>query len=72
MNYDPIDFGAFADGVNDDTLAIRRAIEKAHLNKGTVVFSTNRVYRSGMIELLDNTTLCLEEGSKLMMTDEVK
>ncbi len=72
MNYDPIDFGAFADGVNDDTLAIRRAIEKAHLNKGTVVFSTNRVYRSGMIELLDNTTLCLEEGSKLMMTDELK
>ena len=71
MNYDPIDYGALADGVSDDTLAIRTAIEKANINNGIVVFSKGRVYRSGLIELLDNTTLCLEEGSKLMMTDNL-
>ena len=71
MNYDPIDFGALADGISDDTLAIRKAIEQASINKGIVVFSKDRVYRSGLIELLDNTTLCLEEGSKLMMSDNL-
>ena len=72
MNYDPIDFGACADGVNDDTKAIRMAIEKASENDGIVVFRKNRTYRSGLIELLDNTTLCLEHGSKLMMADDLR
>lgn len=72
MNYDPIDFGALADGKNDDTLAIKKAIEQASINNGIVVFRKDRIYRSGLIELLDNTTLCLERGSKLMMADNLQ
>lgn len=68
MQYNIIDFGAVADGVTVNTRAIQQAIDKC--GKGDEVLIPAGVFRSGAIFLKSDMALRLEEGAKLLGSDE--
>jgi len=63
-----LDYGAVADGVNDDSKAINDAIEAcAEEGGGTVYFGPGR-YLTGPINLKSNVTLYLEEEATILFS----
>ena len=57
---------------NDDTLQIQEAIDKCHkAGGGTVIFSENTVYRTGLIQIKDNVQLYFEDNSMLKASDDI-
>lgn len=64
--FDPIEFGAKADGSTSDTRAIQSAVDAAFNNGGGIVlFRSGKTYVSGSLVLKSNVTLHLEQGSLL-------
>ncbi len=71
MDYRVEDFGAIGNGIADDTKAINDGIRFCSKNLCNLIFSENKCYRSGKINLLDNTTLIFEKNSILKATDNL-
>lgn len=63
--FNPIDFGAAADGKTIDTAAIQKAIDEASQQGGGTVVLKAGTYLSGPIELKSHVTLQLDKGSIL-------
>ena len=64
--YDPIEFGAKADGKTLDTKAIQAAIDRAtNAGGGTVILHPGKLYLSGSLVLKTNVTLHVDAGSVL-------
>ena len=64
--FDPLQYGAKADGKTLDSKAIQAAIDAAEANGGgTVVFKSGKVYYSGSLVLKSNVFLHVEQGSLL-------
>ena len=64
--FDPIQYGAVADGKNLDTKSIQSAIDAAETNGGgTVLFKAGKVYLSGSLVLKSNVFFYMEQGSLL-------
>ena len=65
------DFGARGDGIALDTKAIQRAMDSASERGGTVRVPAGD-YRSGTLQLRDNVTLFLENGSTLWGSTDIE
>ncbi len=63
------DYGAKGDGVADDTQALRKAIAACAGTGGSVLLDKG-TFRSGNLELKDNMTLYLAEGTTLKASDK--
>src|SRR5215469_13643040 len=64
-------YGAKGDGIALDTVAINAAVQDCHSRGGgTVVFEPG-TYRTGTVYLLDNTTLKLEPGSRILGSENL-
>src|ERR1700677_893908 len=64
-------YGAKGDGITLDTVAINAAIEDCHSRGGGTVVVAPGTYRSGTIHLLDNITLKLSPGSRVLGSDNL-
>lgn len=64
-------YGAKGDGITLDTVAINAAIEDCHSRGGGTVVIDAGTYRSGTIHLLDNITLKLSPGSRVLGSDNL-
>lgn len=71
MKYRVEDFGAIGDGIADDSSAINEAIKKSSNEQAILVFSENKTYRAGLINILSNTHLYFEKNSILKASDEL-
>lgn len=71
MDFNILDFNAFADGINDDTLAINNCIKECSKYGGRIIFEENKIFRAGMIYLLDNVELHFKKNSKLMASNDL-
>ena len=69
-DFDVREFGAKGDGKALDTAAIQSALDECGKVGGGVVRFTAGTYLSKPITLRDQTTLQLDEGAKLLATDE--
>src|SRR5215469_491514 len=64
-------YGAKGDGVALDTAAINAAFQDCHSHGGGTVVVEPGTYRTGTIRLLDNTTLKLEPGSRILGSENL-
>jgi len=64
--FDVTRYGARGDGETDDAAAIQRAIDKASVRGGTVVFPAGKTFLSGPLELKGGVGYRLEPGSVLL------
>ena len=69
MDFDPIRFGAAADGRTDDAKAIQAAIDAANAAGGGRVLLHPGIYRSSFLMLKSHVELHLENGSILKAMD---
>jgi len=69
--YDPVSFGAKADGETVDTAAIQQAVDRAAAEGGGTVLFQRGTYVSGTIILKSNVTLRFEKGAVLKASDEI-
>lgn len=65
MTYDIRDYGAVGDGVADNSAIIESLLRRIGAEGGGVLRVPAGIYRSGPIELKDNTTLRLDSGATL-------
>ena len=65
------DFGATGDGVRLETKAINAAIQFCHEHGGGIVRLRPGSYKSGTIRLLDNVTLDIEAGAKIIGSSNI-
>jgi polygalacturonase len=64
--FDPLDYGAKADGEKVDTAACQAAIDAAYANGGgTVIFRSGKQVLAGSLILKDNVWIHMEPGSTL-------
>jgi hypothetical protein len=64
-------YGAIGDGKTVNSSAIKAAIADCHSQGGGTVVVDPGIYRTGTIELLDNTTLMLSPGATLLGSDNL-
>lgn len=64
-----VDYGAVADGATICTKQIQRAIDQCE--KNGMVYIPKGVFRSGALFLKSNMTLYLEEGARLLGSDDI-
>lgn len=72
MDFDPILFGAVADGHTDDAKAIQAAIDAANAAGGGRVLLHPGTYRSSFLMLKSHVELHLESGSILKAMDTLR
>ncbi|MBR1708145.1 MAG: right-handed parallel beta-helix repeat-containing protein [Clostridia bacterium] len=73
MIYDPIQYGAKADGKTNDAAAIQAAIDAAHIaGGGTVLFRSGKAYKSASLFLKSHVTVHLENGSQLIASERLE
>ena len=63
---DPFEFGARADGLTKDTLALQQAIDACSAGDGGTVVLARGTFLSGTIRLHSNTTLRIAPGATLL------
>ena len=63
------DFGAVGDGVADNTLAFKNAIEQCHKNNGGRIIVPAGTYLTGPIHLRSNIDLHLDAGASIVFND---
>lgn len=66
QTYDVTRFGAKGDGVTDDAAAIQRAVDRAAVTGGTVLFPAGKTFLSGPVELKGCVDYKLGEGAVLL------
>ena len=67
-----IEVDSFIENYSNSTKGINDAITYLYNNGGgTLVFKSNKIYRSGMIKLLDNIELYFEKNSMLKASDNL-
>jgi polygalacturonase len=64
--------GAKADGTNDDTVVIQKAIDKCAENGGGTILLSKGVYLSGPLFLKSRTTLKIDDEATLLATTDPK
>lgn len=72
MIFNPKSYGAIADGINDDTNAIQKAIDDASFSGGGRVILENGVFLSGTIYLKSNITLEIDSSAILSASHNIK
>ncbi len=73
MDFDPIQFGARADGITDDAPAIQAAIQAcADAGGGRVILKSGKTFRSASLHLKSFVELHLEAGSRLLASDRLE
>ncbi len=70
--YNPVDYGAVADGQTLCTVAIQKAIDACYANGGGVVRLPEGRFLSGTIFMKSGVTLDLSEGSTLLGSPHLK
>ncbi len=70
-DYNVLKFGAVADGLTLNTIAIQKAIDKAHKKGGGRIIFPAGKFLTGSIILKSNVTLHLEENAILLGSTEV-
>jgi polygalacturonase len=69
--FDPLEYGALADGKTVDTRAIQAAIDSCAASGGGLVYLHGGHFRSGTIYLSNHVTLHIEAGAVLQASDEL-
>ena len=67
-NYSILDYGAVADGIFDNTIAINTAIKTCSKNGGGSVIVPSGKYSTGAINLENNVNLHLDEGAEILFS----
>jgi len=70
--YDVLDYGALANGVFDNTIAFKKAIETCSQNGGGIVLVPDGNYLCGPIHLENNVNFHLSEGTQLLFSTNTK
>ena len=70
--YQILDYGAKGDGSTLNTEAIQRAIDECHANGGGRVLFPEGRFLTGTVQIKDNVTLYLEQGSVLLGSTDLK
>ncbi len=65
------DFGAIGDGIADDTIAFKNAIEQADKNNGGKIIVSAGKYLTGPIHLKSNINLHLDNGAVILLGDNL-
>ena len=70
MIFDVIKFGAAGDGAKDDTTSIQAALDACReVGGGTVLFPNGR-YLLSSVRIYSNTTVRIESGARLLLSDD--
>ena len=70
--YNVLDYGALADGIFDNTLAFKKAIETCSQNGGGIVLVPNGNFFTGPIHLESNVNFHLSEGTQILFSTNSK
>ncbi len=70
--YNVLDYGALADGVFDNTLAFKKAIETCSQNGGGMVLVPSGNFFTGPIHLENNVNFHLSEGTQILFSTNSK
>jgi polygalacturonase len=65
------DFGAVADGIADNTQVFKNAIEQCYKNNGDKIIVPAGTYLTGPIHLKSNINLHLDEGTVILLGDNL-
>jgi polygalacturonase len=65
------DFGAVADGIADNTQVFKNAIEQCYKNNGDKIIVPAGTYLTGPIHLKSNINLYLDEGTVILLGDNL-
>ena len=71
MIYDPRDFDAVGDGVQNDTAAIQKTLDTCAAGGGGTVRFSNGVFRTGTLKLGSGTTLYICENAEIRASTDV-
>jgi len=66
--YNILNYGAMSNGIFDNTLAIKKAIQTCSKNGGGIVIVPKGMFLSGAIHLESNVNLHLEEGAEIIFS----
>ncbi len=72
VTYNVLDYGALADGVFDNTLAFKKAIETCSQNGGGIVLVPQGNFFTGSIHLENNVNFHLSEGTQIIFSTNSK
>ncbi len=68
--FNPLDYGAVADGKTNNTAAFAKVMAACHEAGGGTVWVTAGKYLTGSVRLMDNVTLHLDAGAELLYSGD--